>query len=134
MNIEELLAYALDNDLNETQQVRLEQALAESNELQQLQDELFAMRSLIEGQLPAKNKNFVQDVLQQLPLEATITQLSAGTRILRLFPRVAAACVFFIGISYIGLHLGDANWISDQLVGTAYLSAEEAYTYIDTYK
>lgn len=134
MNIEELLAYALDNDLNETQQVRLEQALAESNELQQLQDELFAMRSLIEGQLPAKNKNFVQDVLQQLPLEATITQLSAGTRILRLFPRVAAACVFLIGISYIGLHLGDANWISDQLVGTAYLSAEEAYTYIDTYK
>ncbi len=134
MNIEELLAYSLDNDLTATEQVRLEQALVESDGLRQLQDELFAMRSLMQGQLPAKNKSFVQDVLRQLPLEATIAQLSAGTRVLRLFPSVAAACVFVIGISYIGLHLGDADWISDQLVGTAYLSAEEAYTYIDTYE
>lgn len=134
MNIEELLAYSLDNELTAAQQGRLEQALADSKDLQELQDELLAMRSLLQGHVPASNKNFIQNVLQQVPLNDTVVPISTTTRILQLFPRVAAACIVLMSMTYVGLELGDTNWISDTVVGTQYLSAEDAYAYIDTYE
>ena len=128
MNIEELLAYSLDNELSEKQQVQLDEALSTSKDLQELQDELFAMRNIMEGQRPAKSEAFVQGVLAQLPLQASI-----NTRILRLFPRVAAACILLIGATYLGLEKGNTNWISDELVGTQYLSTDDAMTYLDNF-
>lgn len=128
MNIEELLAYSLDNELSTSQQAQLDNALTTSKDLQGLQDELFAMRNILEGHRPAKSETFVQGVLAQLPLQA-----SRNTRILRLFPRVAAACILLIGATYLGLEQGNTNWISDEVVGTEYLSTDDALTYLDNF-
>lgn len=132
MNIEELLAYSLDNILNDEEQRRLEEALASSDALQELRDELFAMRDLLKGQQVETCPGFVQDVMRQLPpVETTIRQIGFQTQLLRLFPRVAAACVLLVGTAYLGISTNDPLWLSDTVVGLQDISPEDAYTYWD---
>lgn len=132
MTTTELLAYSLDNILDDAQQARLDEALSKSEALQELRDELMAMRNLLKGHQLDARPDFVENIMAQLPQqEAVIREIALGSRVLKLFPRVAAACVLLMGLAYFGLGSNEGLWVSDTLIGMQELSPEDAYTYVN---
>lgn len=120
----EWLAYAFDNKLSKTDTEQLQTAVNESDILKATQRNLLRNRETIAGFKVDFSSDFTDQVMRHLE-EAIIVPFS--TKVVRLFPKVAAACVLFLLSAYVALQFGDTTWVSDALVGTSELNPEDAF-------
>ena len=119
----DLLIYSLDNELTDTQQKMLDEALQNSEALRQEQARLLHMRKELAAFSAAPDATFSSNVLQVL-------EQPQSFNIVQLFPKVAAASVLlFIG-SLLAIYFSEGNLSMEAIVGVQDLTPEDAYSYL----
>ncbi len=120
----ELLIRAMEGELPEADRRRLDAALAVSPELRHEQEQLLRLRRELAALKPAADAGFVDGVMDRLSEKSkTIT-----TRIVQLFPRIAAASVLLFLVVLLGIYLSEGTLSTEVLIGTQDLLPQEAYT------
>ena len=122
----DLLILSLDNELPAAQQEQLERALKEHKWLRQERDKLIEIRDVLGNMRAAPNDRFTDSVM------AHIDAGSSGSEsiIIRLFPKVAAACAVFLLALVLNIYSSDGSLSYDSIIGLNDLSPDEAYSYI----
>lgn len=120
-NIKHLLLRSITESLSSEEQERLEAALAQSEALRQEQKQLMTTRDMVRQAIPAADPGFSQRVLQRLDKGR-----KEVTLVVRLFPRVAAACIAVLIALGLFLYFEAGSLSTDALVGLEDLSLEEA--------
>ncbi|MEN0005502.1 MAG: hypothetical protein AAF798_15230 [Bacteroidota bacterium] len=124
----QLLLKSLDLPLSAEEQTALDQALEASAALREDQAKLLAMRQLLaKAQLEA-SPSFADRVMDTIKLRQRPTFTAS---IIRLYPKVAAACILLLLAGMLGIYLSEGNLSVDALVGVQELSIDEAYTLVD---
>ena len=127
-----LLIHSLDHDLSPKEQAQLDRALQDSPELREEQARLLKMRRLFENASIPENPAFANAVLERLNEAPSGVGYAKEASIIRLFPRVAAACILLIGLAYAAIYFSESASFSDDLVGIENVSPEEAsYVLLD---
>ncbi len=126
-DIHELLMRSFEEKLSEPEQRRLENALKKSKELQLERDEIIKMRSLFQHFTISENPTFTKAVLKRVELSKSENVQAV---LVRLFPRIAAACILFLLVSILGLYLVDGGLSMDSIVGLDNIS-EDTITYLE---
>lgn len=119
-----LLLHSLDNELSAAEQQQLKEALASSEDLRSEQEKLLRTRNLLQHIAPESDAEFASRVLNRLQT-ATF-----GTKVIQLFPRVAAACAVIFALTF-GTLYANTDWITDKVVGLENLSPEDADSYLN---
>lgn len=120
-DMKNLLLRSITEPLSEEEQKQLDAALAKSPALQKEQEQLKYARNLVQDAVPPADPFFSKKVLQRLDKGRKEVAL-----VVRLFPRVAAACVLVIFALSLFLYFEAGSLSTDVLVGLEDLSIEEA--------
>lgn len=120
-DMKNLLLRSITEPLSEEEQKQLDAALAQSPALQKEQEQLKYTRNLVQDAAPPADPGFSKKVLQRLDKGRKEVAL-----VVRLFPRVAAACVLVIFALSLFLYFEAGSLSTDVLVGLEDLSIEEA--------
>lgn len=120
-DIKALLIRSIVEELSESESAQLEAALAESEALRRERSELLRTRNLLRHARPPADPGFADRVMQKLEEHQSATAL-----IVRLFPRVAAACAIVLVALSLFFYFEAGSLSADILVGLEDLSIEEA--------
>lgn len=120
-----LLIYSLDNELSTEENIRLEKALASSEELRAEKERLLKMRVLMADLQQEPNPRFVSSVMEKIreAAEPVFTKV-----IIQMFPKVAAACVILVLAFFISIYVTEGTLSKDAIIGVQELSVDEALT------
>lgn len=108
-------------ELSKAESARLDAALADSEALRRERAELLRTRELLFQVRPPADPGFAGRVMQKLEEQSGETAL-----IVRLFPRVAAACIAVLLALGLFIYFEAGGFSTDILVGLEDLSIEEA--------
>ncbi len=125
-HLHQLLLRSLDFELSTEEATRLEQALKNDSALRKEQEELLATRQLFANWSVAEDLDFSAGVMQQLEGLAKKTTESFSRSIIRLFPRVAAACVIFILAFLLNIYFVEGSLSPEVMLGVDNLYPGEA--------
>jgi hypothetical protein len=123
----ELLIHSLDNELTLDEHQALDLAFAKSKEFRAERDRLLKLRSLLNQQRTIASNEFVNAVLGKTTTPVINPVQGFNTTMVRLFPRVAAACVIIMLASLFTVYLAEGELSSDTIVGLSDISPDEAY-------
>jgi|GEM_PF-1370051 len=124
----ELLLRSLDETLSPGELEQLTEALRQSDRLRQEKATLLKMRQQLAEWQPAEDTGFSARVMQQLGKQAE-EDLSAV--IVRLFPRVAAACVVVLFLALGGIYYTEGNLMVENIIGVNEMLMEDAIILVD---
>lgn len=130
-SIRDLLIYSLDNELTSLEKVRLEKALSEQPELQKEKANLLRMRGLVSSFSISENAHFSDQVLQKIETQKSRINEGFEVQFIKLFPKVAAACVVFLLATFSVVYYSDTELVSDEIVGIEEVNLEDAYAYLE---
>ncbi|MFK8104076.1 MAG: anti-sigma factor [Saprospiraceae bacterium] len=116
-HLHQLLLRSLDFKLSDEEATRLEQALKRDPALRKERAELLATRQLFSNWSVAKDPDFSAKVMQQLENFAIKSTESFSRSIIRLFPRVAAACVIFILAFLLNIYFVEGSLSPEVMLG-----------------
>jgi len=128
----DLLIESFDRDLNPDEKKNLNQALATNAELRAEKDRLLKMRIIFSSSKIGKDEGFVDRVMNMLDQEKQLID-NFSSRIVTLFPRVAAACIILITALLVSVYMTQGSISLDTLMGLNDLSFDDAVysDYID---
>lgn len=124
----ELLLRSLDETLSPEEMEQLTEALRQSDRLRQEKATLLKMRQQLADWQPAEDTGFSARVMQQIGKQAE-EDLSAV--IVRLFPRVAAACVVVLFLALGGIYYTEGNLMVENIIGVNEMLMEDAIMLVD---
>lgn len=124
----ELLLRSLDETLSSEETRQLTEALRQSDRLQQEKAALLKMRQELSDWQPAEDTGFSARVMQQIGKQVE-EDLSAV--IVRLFPRVAAACVVVLFLALGGIYYTEGNLMVENIIGVNEMLTEDAIMLVD---
>ena len=131
MNIRDLLIFSLDNPLSPEDEKRLNEALKSDSELRKEKDNLLKMRGMFSEFSVPENEGFADGILQKINAESNARNRDFETKFIRMFPRVAAACVIFLAMAFSAVNFSETRLVSDELIGIEDADLVEAYSYLD---
>jgi len=128
----DLLIRSLDHDLSEEDQVKLENALADSKDLRKEKEQLIRMRKLIATQNLQFDHSFTQRVMSRINQEKKrrIIEFDFMKDLNRVFTRVAISGVAAIVILLLTIYLTAGSFSLDTLSGTESYSEENIISYL----
>ncbi|MDX1939139.1 MAG: hypothetical protein SFU99_01225 [Saprospiraceae bacterium] len=121
----ELFISSLDQELAPKDQIRLDKALAASQELHQERVEFLRMRELVADLRVQRSSEFVDELMSKLPQQK---ESSFWADIVLLSPKVAAACIIFVIVSLLGIYFMEGRLNSEIIIGVEQLTPEDAYS------
>lgn len=127
-NILDLLLRSMDMELPEAEAEKLEQALQESASLQQEKVRLLAMREQLEAWTAPEDPTFADRVMVNLGKQVE-EDLSAV--IIRLFPKVAAACVLILAVALGTIYVTEGSLMLDTIIGVNEVVLEDAVLLVE---
>ncbi len=127
-HILDLLLRSLDTELSRTETERLEQALQESEVLREEKNRLLAMREQLGAWSASDDPSFADRVMVKLGKKAE-EDLSAV--IIRLFPRVAAACVLILAVALGTIYVTEGSLMLDTIIGVNEVVLEDAVLLVE---
>lgn len=127
-NILDLLLRSMDMELPEAEAEKLEQALQESASLQQEKVRLLAMREQLEAWTAPEDPTFADRVMVNLGKQVE-EDLSAV--IIRLFPKVAAACVLILAVALGTVYVTEGSLMLDTIIGVNEVVLEDAVLLVE---
>jgi len=130
-HILELLALSLDQTLTKEEQQKLDEAFAKYPELEKEKAELLALRSLLGKQKISSNPDFVNSVLEKTKPTQLAKEKGFETIMTSLFPRVAAACVIVLLVSFLSIYFQEGSLSTETLLGLTEISPEEAFNILE---
>lgn len=128
----DLLIRSLDHDLSEEDQVKLENALADSKDLRKEKEQLIRMRKLMATQSLQFDDSFTQRVMSRVNQEKKrrIIEFDFMKDLNRVFMRVAISGVAAIVILLLTIYLTAGSFSLDSLSGTESYSEENIISYL----
>ncbi len=120
----ELLIFSLDNELPAQQKLQLEKALQEQPWLRKEKQVLLQLRAGLARVSAPPSESFTDAVMADLGKSEELRH----SIIVRLFPKVAAACAVFLLAFILNVYFSDGSISMDSVIGVADLSPEEAYS------
>ena len=123
-----LLIRSMDMELAKADALALEQALSDSEALRDEKVRLIAMREQLEDWTAPEDPNFAERVLTNLGKQVE-EDLSAV--IIRLFPRVAAACVLILGVALGVIYVTEGSLMMDTIIGVNEVLLEDAVLLVE---
>lgn len=127
-NIVDLLLRSLDAELSQAEAEKLEQALQDSEALRREKTRLLAMRQQLEAWSIPEDQTFTDRVMAKLGKKAE-EDLSAV--IIRLFPRVAAACVLILAVALGTIYITEGSLMLDTIIGVNEVVLEDAVLLVE---
>ncbi|MBX2874529.1 MAG: hypothetical protein KTR30_20575 [Saprospiraceae bacterium] len=124
----DLLIRSMDTELTKGDALELEQALLNSEALRGEKARLIALREQLEDWTAPEDPTFAERVLTQLGKQAE-EDLSAV--IIRLFPRVAAACVLILGVALGTIYVTEGSLMLDTIIGVNEVLLEDAVLLVE---
>lgn len=124
----DLLIRSMDMELAEADALALEQALSDSEALRDEKVRLIAMRERLAEWTAPEDPNFAERVLTNLGKQVE-EDLSAV--IIRLFPRVAAACVLILGVALGTIYVTEGSLMMDTIIGVNEVLLEDAVLLVE---
>lgn len=124
----ELLLRSLDETLSPKETEQLTEALQQSEKLRQEKAAFLDLRQQLADWQPAPDAAFSARVMQQIGKQAE-EDLSAV--IVRLFPRVAAACVVVLFLALGGIYYTEGNLMMENIIGVNEMLTEDAIMLVD---
>ena len=124
----ELLLRSLDETLSPEETEQLTEALQQSEKLRQEKAAILDLRQQLADWQPAPDAAFSARVMQQIGKQAE-EDLSAV--IVRLFPRVAAACVVVLFLALGGIYYTEGNLMMENIIGVNEMLTEDAIMLVD---
>ena len=124
----DLLYRSLDGKLSSGEEKRLKAALDEHPSIRRERDELLKLRSALKELRLDKDPDFVERIMSKTAGKNAPNGLP--TRIARLFPRVAAACVIALIVTFLLIFWSDGPLSTDVIIGVENLQPEDAYLLI----
>ena len=121
----DLLLKSLDETLSPQEEEQLNALFEQSEELRVEREKFLRLRMLVKEAKPNSDAAFadrLMDRLQHLPVK------TVEATILRLFPKVAAACVLILLVSMLGIYFTEGSLSSEVIIGLQDLSPEDAYS------
>lgn len=116
-----LLIRSITEELLPAEERQLQEALQHSEELKKEQAYLLRTREMVVAAMPPADPGFAEKVLQGLGKSSKEVAL-----IVRIYPRVAAACIAVIAALSLFLYFETGSLSTDVLMGLDGLSLEEA--------
>ena len=126
--IQELMIYALDNELTTHEQSILQEGMIQFPSLSDELDSLKEIRQLLGKQKLAPSPTFVNQLMGHLDQAKVLTIASFETTMLHLFPKIAAACVILLLVTLLNTYIGEGSISTETLVGIIDLSPDEAFS------
>ena len=126
MKMSDLLIRSLDEELSAAEQEQLNRALAVSEELRLEREQLLRLRAALASLQPEPMPDFADRVKARLDDATSLT-----VAIVRLFPRVAAACVLVLLFVLLAVYLSEGNLSTEAIIGTQELTVEDAYALVN---
>lgn len=123
-----LLIRSMDTELNEADARKLEQALRGSVALRDEKARLTGMREELRNWEAVEDPTFADRVIAQLGKQVE-EDLSAV--IIRLFPRVAAACVLILGVALGTIYVTEGSLMLDTIIGVNEVLLEDAVLLVE---
>lgn len=123
-----LLIRSMDTELNEADALKLEQALRGSVALRDEKVRLTGMREELRNWEAVEDPTFADRVIAQLGKQVE-EDLSAV--IIRLFPRVAAACVLILGVALGTIYVTEGSLMLDTIIGVNEVLLEDAVLLVE---
>ena len=120
-----LLTLSLDTVLPADQKSALENALRNQPWLREEQRRLKEFRARLRSMEAPFNEAFADAVMDRLEKEEEGTRAKG---IVRLFPKVAAACAIFLLGFALNIYVSNGNLTFDSIIGLEDLSPDEAYS------
>lgn len=127
-----LLLKSLDNQLTTQEQILLNQALEEHNWLQEELESYLLIRNQMANFSIEVDENFHKSILEKVSNRAKT--LDQRTVIVRLFPKVVAACILVALAFTANLYFTQGSFDLDSFVGLDNVTPEEAYSYLLYYE
>ena len=127
-DIHDLMVHALDNELTAEDASRLEQALSESVELRNEQQQLLRMRQMFATTQPEPSAVFVDNIIARL---AKPKQPRLEVLIIKMLPQIAAACILAFAVSLSAIYLSEGTLSLDAVIGVEELSLDDAHTWVE---
>lgn len=124
----ELLLRSLDQELLPSEAQQLKTALVSSEKLRQEKDRLIQVRQQLQDWQPAVDEDFTARVMVQISqqLEEDLTAV-----IVRLFPRVAAACVVVLCVALGAIYLTEGSLMVETIIGVNEVMPEDALILVE---
>lgn len=131
-DIKALMLKSLDESLSKEEQIKLDQTLNTSLEMQKEYQELKQMRHLLEHyNVPDDTLWSDQEILDFIP--AARSKNGAKIFLLgRYWSKIAVACVIAFVVSLGSVYYQNGSLDGDTLVGIDEINADEAYTYLSS--
>jgi hypothetical protein len=89
------------------------------------------MRGLVSSFSISENAHFSDQVLQKIETQKSRINEGFEVRFIKLFPKVAAACVVFLLATFSVVYYSDTELVSDEIVGIEEVNLEDAYAYLE---
>ncbi|MEZ5040788.1 MAG: hypothetical protein R2828_12865 [Saprospiraceae bacterium] len=124
----DLLVRSLDQDLLPTEALELQDALKKSIKLQEEKTHLLEIRGQLQAWQPATAEHFATRVMRQIGWQR---EEDLGAIIVRLFPRVAAACVLVLGIALGAIYLTEGSLMMETIIGVSDVMPEDALMFVE---
>lgn len=124
----DLLVRSLDQNLQPAEALELQDALEKSINLQQEKTHLLEIRGQLQGWQPPTSSHFAARVMRQIGRQI---EEDFGTIIVRLFPRVAAACVLVLGIALGTIYLTEGSLMMETIIGVNDVMPEDALMFVE---
>ncbi len=127
-----LLIYSLDNQLTPLEQEELDQYLASSEALREEKEALLEMRAGLASLRREANENFADQLIRKIQsgkVEKPVQNFQLA--VVKLFPKVAAACVIAMVLTVLGTFYVEGNLSLEAFIGVQDLSPEDAYSLLD---
>lgn len=124
----DLLIRSMDTELAEADALTLERALSDSEALRDEKVRLMAMREKLTEWTAPEDPGFSERVLANLGKQME-EDLSAV--IIRLFPRVAAACVLILGVALGTIYVTEGSLMMDTIIGVNEVLLEDAVLLVE---
>jgi len=128
----DLLIRSLDNPLSAAEQKLLDQQLESSEALRRGKAQLLKMRAELAQLKADAQPGFAEQLIRQLNAEeAQSDNPPLQAVIMRLFPKVAAACVIVVVLTVLATFFTEGSLSLEAFIGIQDLSPEDAYTLLD---
>ena len=124
-----LLIRSLDGTLPANEEAQLEKALSTSERLRHEKARLLEIRSDLKNWSAPEDPDFAARVLSQIGKQ--VEEDLSGV-IIRLFPRVAAACVLILGVALGTIYVTEGSLMLDTIIGVNEVVLEEAVMLVDS--
>jgi len=124
-----VLIRSLDGALPASEEAQLEEALRTSERLRLEKARLLDLRAELKDWSVPEDPDFAARVLSQIGKQA---EEDLSGVIIRLFPRVAAACVMVLAVALGTIYLTDGSLMLDTIIGVNEVVLEEAVMLVDS--